>query len=174
MNWFVVDKEYINYLIQFDRKVGFVEYGNRLKLHIGIIFNINSFKYYVPISSAKQKHQNMSNKLDFHKIQNNETGELYAVININNMIPVPDECLSLLRYNQIEDFRYFSSYEEKESYTYLLQREMSIINNIEEILKSKAHRLYDICINNTDERLTRRCCNFRLLEQKSIEYTSIY
>lgn len=29
MNWFIVDKEYVNYLSQFDEKVGFVEYGNR-------------------------------------------------------------------------------------------------------------------------------------------------
>ena len=28
MNWLIVDKEYVNYLSQFDEKVGFVEYGN--------------------------------------------------------------------------------------------------------------------------------------------------
>ncbi len=32
MNWYVVDKKYINYLTQFDSRVGYVEYGNRLKL----------------------------------------------------------------------------------------------------------------------------------------------
>lgn len=37
MNWFIVDKEYVNYLSQFDEKVGFVEYGNRIKLHVGIL-----------------------------------------------------------------------------------------------------------------------------------------
>lgn len=36
MNWFIVDKEYVNYLSQFDEKVGFVEYGNRIKLHVGM------------------------------------------------------------------------------------------------------------------------------------------
>ena len=59
MNWFIVDKDYVNYLSQFDEKVGFVEYGNRLKLHVGVVFEIENFKYYVPISSAKQKHQHM-------------------------------------------------------------------------------------------------------------------
>ena len=34
MDWFVVDKKYINYLTQFDSRVGYVEYGERLKLHL--------------------------------------------------------------------------------------------------------------------------------------------
>lgn len=32
MNWYVVDKKYIKYLIQFDSRVGYVEYGEKLKL----------------------------------------------------------------------------------------------------------------------------------------------
>ena len=170
MNWFIVNKEYVNYLSQFDEKVGFVEYGNRIKLHVGMVLEIEKFKYYVPISSAKRKHQRMSNKLDFHKLQNQESGELYAVINLNNMIPVPDKCLTMLQYNQIETFRNFNSENEKNSYIYLLQKEMDIINNIEEVLKSKANRLYRICSDRIDERLVNRCCNFKLLEQKSVEY----
>ena len=31
MNWYIVDKKYINYLTQFDSHVGYVEYGERLK-----------------------------------------------------------------------------------------------------------------------------------------------
>ena len=64
----VVDKKYINYLTQFDSRVGYVEYGERLKLHVGILLTIGDFHYYVPISSAKPKHQKMSNSLDFHKL----------------------------------------------------------------------------------------------------------
>ncbi len=36
MDWYVIDKKYINYLTQFDSHVGYVEYGERLKLHVGI------------------------------------------------------------------------------------------------------------------------------------------
>ena len=60
MDWYVVDKKYINYLTQFDSRVGYVEYGERLKLHVGILLTIGDFHYYVPISSAKPKHQKMS------------------------------------------------------------------------------------------------------------------
>jgi protein AbiQ len=86
-----------------------VEYGERLKLHVGILLTIGDFHYYVPISSAKPKHQKMSNSLDFHKLQDESTGYLYAVLNINNMIPVPDNCLTQLKYNQVESFRSFSN-----------------------------------------------------------------
>lgn len=57
MNWYIVDKKYINYLTQFDSHVGYVEYGERLKLHVGTLLTIGNFHYYVPISSAKPKHQ---------------------------------------------------------------------------------------------------------------------
>ena len=40
MDWYVVDKKYINYLTQFDSCVGYVEYGERLKLHVGILLTI--------------------------------------------------------------------------------------------------------------------------------------
>ena len=55
----------------------------------------------------------MSNSLDFHKLQDESTGYLYAVLNINNMIPVPDNCLTQLKYNQVESFRSFSNKKEK-------------------------------------------------------------
>lgn len=50
MNWYIVDKKYINYLTQFDSHVGYVEYGERLKLHVGTLLTIGNFHYYVPIS----------------------------------------------------------------------------------------------------------------------------
>ena len=68
MYWYGVDKKYINYLTQFDFRVRYVEYRARLKLHSGILLTIGDFNYYVPIFSAKPKHQKMSNSLDFHKL----------------------------------------------------------------------------------------------------------
>ena len=51
MDWYVVDKKYINYLTQFDSHVGYVEYGERLKLHVGILLTIGDFHYYVPLQN---------------------------------------------------------------------------------------------------------------------------
>ena len=129
MDWYIVDKEYINYLLQFDSKVGFVEYGEKLKLHVGILLTVNRHNYYVPITSAKPKHIKMSNSLDLHKLKDSKTGYLYSVLNLNNMIPVPDNCVTQLKYNEIEQFRLFKSEKEKTDYIYLLQKEKQIIDS---------------------------------------------
>lgn len=51
--------------------------------YIGIVFTINGYDYFAPLSSFKEKHKKMSESIDFIKIKN------YAVINLNNMFPVP-------------------------------------------------------------------------------------
>ena len=45
MDWYVVDKKYINYLTQFDSRVGYVEYGERLKLHVEAVKNLVSMNF---------------------------------------------------------------------------------------------------------------------------------
>ena len=171
MDWYVVDKNYINYLTKFDPRVGYVEYGERLKLHVGILLSIGSFHYYVPISSAKPKHQKMSNSLDFHKLQDETSGYLYAVLNINNMIPVPDNCLTQLKYNQVDNFRSFKNEKEKTDYVYLLQKEKALINKVQSTLQSKALKLYQKCTANPDSSLAARCCDFKMLEEKCSSYS---
>lgn len=127
----------------------------------------------VPISSAKPKHQKMSNSLDFHKLQDESTRYLYAVLNINNMIPVPDNCLTQLKYNQIDCFRSFKSDKEKTDYIYLLQKEKFLIDNIQNTLQNKAMKLYQKCIAKPDSSLAARCCNFKMLEEKCLSYLHI-
>lgn len=173
MNWYVVDKKYIKYLVSFDFCVGYADYGERLKLHLGILLSVNDFQYYVPISSAKPKHQTMSNRLDFHKILDPENGYLYAVLNLNNMIPVPDCCVTQIKYNKIEQFRSFRTEKEKTDYVYLLQKEKKLIDNIQDILQDKAKTLYQKCIERPGSSLASRCCNFKLLEEKSRIYHSL-
>lgn len=170
MDWYVVDKEYINYLKEFDPNVGYVEYGERLKLHVGILLSIGEYHYYVPISSAKPKHTKMSNGLDFHKLQDEATGFLYAVLNLNNMIPVPDSCITQLKYNKVTDFRSFKNEKEMTDYIYLLQKEKEMIDKIQDTLQGKAQKLYKKCIDKPTSSLAARCCNFKLLEEKCSLY----
>lgn len=170
MNWYVVDKKYVGYLRKFDCKVGHVEYGDKLKLHIGIIIEIDGIKYYVPVSSPKEKHNKMSNGLDFHKVVDPENGTLYAVININNMIPVPNKCITQLKYNDVQNHRTFTNEKEKTDYIYLLQKEKAIIDKLDGVLKSKAKKLYDKVNANPESALAKRCCDFKLLQEKSMEY----
>ena len=94
------------------------------------------------------------------------TGELYAVININNMISVPDFCITQLKYDKIANFRTFLNEKEKTDYIYLLQKEKLIIDNIDLTLQSKAQKLYQKCLNKPNSSLPAWCCNFLLLEEK--------
>lgn len=171
MDWYIVNKDYIRYLIHFDSRVGYVEYGEKLKLHVGILLTVNSYNYYVPISSAKPKHHRMSNSLDFQKLQDANTGYLYAVLNLNNMIPVPNSCITQLKYNQIERFRSFNNEKQKNDYIYLLQKEKAILDSIQSTLQRKAEKLYAKCLRIPNSSLASRCCNFKLLEEKSCLYS---
>lgn len=170
MNWYVVDKEYVKHLSQSDSRVGYVEYGDKLKLHVGILLQVNETNYYVPVSSPKPKHYKMSNSIDFHKIIDPKSGQLYAVININNMIPVPTKCVTQLKYNKISEFRSFVDDTDMTNYIYLLQKEKSIIDSIDKVLQEKAEKLHKKCIDNPDSKLASRCCRFNVLEELCNNY----
>ena len=139
---------------------------------MGVLLTIGDFRYYVPISSAKPKHQKMSNSLDFQKLQDETSGYLYAVLNINNMIPVPDNCVTQLKYNLVENFRSFHNEKEKTDYIYLLQKVKNLIDGIQETIHNKASKLYQKCIMKPESSLALRCCDFKLLEEKCRLYSS--
>ena len=84
------------------------------------------------------------------------------------MIPVPDNCLTQLKYNQIDCFRSFKSDKEKTDYIYLLQKEKFLIDNIQNTLQNKAMKLYQKCIAKPDSSLAARCCNFKNVRRKSV------
>lgn len=113
----------------------------------------------------------MSNSLDFHKLQDESNGYLYAVLNINNMIPVPDNFVTQLKYNQVDNFRSFKNEKEKTDYVYLLQKEKTLIDKIQDFLQSKALKLYQKCTAKPDSSLASRCCNFKMLEEKCASYS---
>ena len=93
-----INAAYINYLVPYaphlfhNRQQG---QANERK-YIGIVLQVNGLDYFAPLSSFKPKHRRMKEGLDFIKIKD------YAVINLNNMFPVP---LSECRYVNFETVR---------------------------------------------------------------------
>ena len=79
-----IDTDYCDYLRKFDTKVIYNKGSKKLRPFIGILFKIDKWEYFAPLSSPKPKHKSMRNTLDFFKIKNGELG----AINFNNMIPV--------------------------------------------------------------------------------------
>lgn len=168
LKWYVADKEYVNYLRQFDEKVENIEYNAKLKPYIGILITINEFNYYVPISSAKEKHYKIREGMDFIKIM--QSDRIIGVLNLNNMIPISDENVKELKYKDIENYRNFSSDKEKTLYISFLSFELDLINDKIGKIKKNAIKLYNEKINNPASNISKRCCNFKLLEEKGQLY----
>ncbi len=166
LNWYVVNKDYITYLKKFDSRVENIDYGeNRVKPYIGIVFSFNNRNYYVPISSSKPKHNSMSEKVDFIKLKNSRD-RLIGVINLNNMIPVSNNDVTKLNYNEISKYKNFQSLEEEKKYVSLLRMQLSVINSRIETICSSAKRLYEIKQKMPTSKVAQRCCDFKLLEKK--------
>lgn len=125
--------------------------------YIGILLTVNGLDYFAPLSSFKEKHKNMKNNMDFLKVGN------YAVINLNNMFPVPkSQCI----YVDI-------SKELNPSYKALLSAEYRIITSLTNRIIKNAKSLYEYKIKNSNKSpLAKRCNDFKLLEEKCKEYIS--
>lgn len=99
----------------------------------------------------------MSNeKIDLYKIDGGKLG----VINLNNMIPVPET--EIIRFN-IDD-------EPDEKYKILLRKQARKIDRERETIIGKAKLLYSIVNSGEQPNLNKRCSNFRLLEEMCRKY----
>lgn len=168
LKWYIADKKYVNYLRKFDEKVENIDYNSKLKPYIGILITINELNYYVPISSPKEKHYKIREGMDFVKIMQDD--KIIGVLNLNNMIPILDKNVKALKYKEIEKYRDFTSDKEKSLYIAFLNFELNLINNKIEKIKKNAVKLYNEKINNPTSNIAKRCCDFKLLEQKALLY----
>lgn len=123
--------------------------------YIGIIIQVNGMEYFAPLSSFKQKHSRMREGLDFIKVQN------YAVINLNNMFPVPPDERTYVDFSEVKDQRYKS----------LLLAEYRHIKSIQGKIRKNAAALYKHKLANGDATpLSKRCNDFTILEDKCRHY----
>lgn len=143
--FYEIDENYINFLSQFSKHL----FKNAK------ITQKHSRKYIAPISSFKPKHKRLSETVDFIKI-----GDM-AVININNMIPVPEGIYVPKNPNLETD----------QQYRNLLNNERRIIKQRTEQIINNAHSVYNHKLTNDGKsKLSQRCNDFRLLEEKCREF----
>ena len=152
-----VNADYINYLSAYathlfqNKKPG----QKNERKYIGIVFQINGLDYFAPLSSFKQKHYRMKEAVDFIKVKD------YAVINLNNMFPVP---LTERKYVDIRS-------ERDPHYRALLLAEYRFIKSIQEKIRKNAQNVYKIKIKDgTSSALAKRCNDFLSLEKACKEY----
>jgi len=82
MKLYTIDTAYIRYLQKFQAHIYDNIENNRLRPYVGVVLAINNHKYYAPLTSPKQKHHSMSDRLDFIRLEHK--GKLIAVVNLNN------------------------------------------------------------------------------------------
>ena len=123
--------------------------------YIGIVLQINGFDYFAPLSSFKDKQRLMKEGLDFIKIKD------YAVINLNNMFPVPP---SETKYVDIRS-------ERDPHYRALLLAEYRYIKSVQEKIWKNAQNVYKIKIKDGEaSSFAKRCNDFLLLEKACADY----
>ncbi|MCI9040146.1 MAG: type III toxin-antitoxin system ToxN/AbiQ family toxin [Clostridia bacterium] len=158
-----VNSDYCDYLRKFDNKVSYNKNEKELRPFVGILFQIEKYEYFAPLSSPKEKHKHMKNTLDFFKIKDGELG----AVNFNNMIPVSERNYSLVDLDKQRS----SSAELK--YQKLLTEQLNWLNANYIQIKNKSFKLYTLYNNEKlPLKIKERCCNFKLLEEKCVEYNS--
>lgn len=150
-----IKSEYIKYLSNYQKHIFSQTDTKNKRKYIGIVFEVKGIKYFSPLSSYKDKHKQMKDNVDLIKIKD------YAVINLNNMIPVPDSQIINIDIGK----------EKNASYRYLLQAEIREINRQKKRILKNAEIVYSHkkC-NGVSTPLAKRTNNFELLEKLCREY----
>ena len=155
-----LDYKYCDYLRDFDYRIAHNRGSKELRPYIGILFIINDLEYFAPLSSPKEKYKTMHNSIDLIKIKNGE----YGVINLNNMLPVHPNNYEVIDLNSPKNDSEIKRYN-------LIKKQLRWLNSNRNIIYDNAINLYKLYINNKlPRRIKNRCCNFLLLEQKSVLY----
>ena len=147
-----VDPTYIAYLSSFAPHLFHNKAAGQTheRKYIGILLTVQGMDYFAPLSSFKPKHSRMPETLDFIKIKQ------YAVININNMFPVPKNLTTYVDISQERDVRYRS----------LLLAEYRVIKTLQDKIRKNALLIYRHRLENgSSTALGKRCNDFPLLEQ---------
>lgn len=145
-----IKSEYVKYLGNYQKHIFSQSNGKERRKYIGIVLEINDMKYFAPLSSYKDKHKKMRETVDFIKIKE------YAVINLNNMIPVPADQIIELDINKEKDL----------SYRYLLQAESREVNRQKSRIRKNAEIVYSHKLHNGNmTALAKRTNDFVLLEK---------
>lgn len=152
-----VDEKYIDYLLPtaphlFQNKK---PKQKNTRKYIGVVLIVNGYEYFAPLSSFKDKHEHMQESLDFLKVKK------YAVINLNNMFPVPNGVYIYVDIAKEQNLKYKA----------LLLNEYKLIKSMQEKIRKNAVILYNHKNKNGNATaLAKRCNDFKRLEIACKEY----
>lgn len=170
MRLYSVSDDYIEYLRNVFPRVYSNKIANRkhTRKYLGVVFKLNDFNYYIPLSSPKDAHDYIT--LNGKKVIRKDSiivirmvvkGTLKGTLQIGTMIPVPDK--ALIQYN-LQD-------EQDISYKELVQDEIIFIRkNANRIIKT-AKLLYSKKTKSTHKNpVIDKVLDFKSIEEYSIKW----
>lgn len=169
---YTVDNSYIKQLYNVDTEVFYEPTGYDIKPYVGIIIQNNNYDYFIPLTSAKEKHKKWNNVTKtnyiiyellptshtnipsdwvYIKTQNN-IKHILSVLEIKKMIPVPKGIYHEIKFSEIFD----------SSYLALLEKELKFIRPLWKTIQNKANAIY---LDQKETGIVRNFyCNFSKLE----------
>ena len=169
MQLYSVSDEYISYLRKKFPRV----YSNKenMRIHtrkyLGAVIEIETHKYYIPLSSPKDKHDYIM--IDGKKTIRKDTlivmrivsgtgdnKELKGTLQIGTMIPVPESAIEL----------YDVKNESDQAYKDLVNEEIIYIRKHEKIIIRNAKVLYSKRKSGEENRVVQNCLDFMALEKE--------
>lgn len=140
---FVVSDRYIEYLKNSFKTIYSKKNEKYQRKYVGVVLEINQFKYYVPLSSPKPSDYKIVNGKQIIRksiipimriiVKNNKgIDELKGTLRFSNMIPVPDS--ELVKY----DIRA----EQNPLYKDLVKNQLSFIQKNRDMIKNNVKMLY--------------------------------
>ena len=179
-----IDQDYLKYLHENCSEVFYKPIGYDNKPYIGILINEDENKYVIPLSSAKEKHKfwndveadrfliyEISNKKPLSKnavFKENPDGtvkQIFSVIDLKKMLPIKEGL-----YTRVDLTTNPQDSVETRNYKNLMNKEFAFCLKILPLIIQKANELYDKQISTG--KIVNFCCDFRLLEEKSREYSA--
>lgn len=165
LKFYKVKMKYVRNLMNIDHKnvlsVSSQRHKNK-RIFLGVIVMIDDHKYCIPLSSVeeKRKYTNMSENITLRKICN-ESGEVIAVLNINNMIPVLEEYLIPFHIETLP-----TDSKDKLEYKKHCEQELKWCNEHEKEIIRLAQELHRIICNDEPFGKRKICPDYRLLEKE--------
>lgn len=164
LHFYDVDVNYVKYLQETERihrgftKVPNMEYSDKheRKMVCGVVIELNTFKYYVPVSSYKQKQDN--NILII--LKDDAFNKVKGSLRFNYMFPIDDE------YVTVRDFKK----EKTQSRKLFLHRQLVYCDSIKDDIYAMAEKTYNDIVNKVDDKLLENSCDFTLLERACASY----
>ena len=136
---------------------------------LGIIVLVNSQKYCIPLSSVneKPKYKSISENITCRKIKDGE-GNTIGILNINNMIPVREEYITLFKIDELPD-----DSESQKDYKEVCRKELEWCRKNKQLIVKLAEDLHRI-ICSGEKFLKRNICpDYAVLERECNKAKSI-